>query len=68
MTLVGTFYFWYWVVVVGQIACGVCAYPLVVQSFIYIYEIAEDVFRQRAFVAINYAWYTSLHSGPLPTA
>ena len=49
--------------IVGQFFCGICAFPLIVQTFIYCYEIAEDVLRQRALVAINYAWYSCMNSG-----
>ena len=56
VTLIGSQYYSYSLVVIGQVIAGMSGFPLVIQSFIYVCEIAEDGLRQRASVAINYAW------------
>jgi hypothetical protein len=40
----------------GQFFCGACAYPMMIQTYIYLYECCEDTLRQKATVAINYSW------------
>ena len=68
VTLIGGSFKIFGLVVAGQFMCGFCAYPLLLQTYIYLFECCEDVYRQKITVAINYSWYIQNHSGapPLP--
>lgn len=34
---------------------------MMIQTYLYLFECCEEIFRQRATVALNYAWYSQVY-------
>lgn len=64
MTYVGADYNIIPLLSVGQFFCGLSGFTMMIQTYLYLFECCEEVFRQRATVAINYSWYERMDVGP----
>lgn len=65
VNLVGASYDLIPVLVAAQFFCGFSGYSMMFLTYMYPSECFDDVFRQKAVVALNYSWYLTSYVGVL---